>query len=512
MPPPQWLQSVRLLPPVGCAPGECRLEVDIRHGGFEFEWPALLTLTLAPGARASCRPSEAADPCPPVARSSLEAAGFAQRALESQPPKSLPASVAACVVAVRANAASVWPPGDASTAVLAGASLSRVTAPPGGAPSWWPASLCARLALLAAAMSHERFRALCAPMPRLFGDRALARAAGSGGPGAVAGARAAPLLSAAEGGLVGADDGGPDGRVDWVRARAALLEASGWAGRWAAEGGVPASAPGMDALRLLAWLADPHLPAMEPVDVDGPRLEEEGALPDGCAPRPAMAFRVRGPAELLWGARHGATAPAAGRRWHGTGAECLHSVVCGGLRVLSGSRHMRTGAAHGDGVYVAHRPELALSYASDPSGAGGARPSACVVPACLPLARRVGFGPALPGGTRPVSCRCVLAVRVAAADDRGRVVELSSPGPGGEPSAATLVRDPSLLLVTHLLVFAGAGGRADAGAGGRADAGATREAARARPAAPAPIVSGGCVLATLAVAAAVTAAQLLAAR
>ena len=35
-------------------------------------------------------------------------------------------------------------------------------------------------------------------MPRLFGDRALTRAAGSGGPGAVAGARAAPLLSAAE--------------------------------------------------------------------------------------------------------------------------------------------------------------------------------------------------------------------------------------------------------------------------------------------------------------------------
>lgn len=495
----QWLHSVRLLPSAGCGPGEFRLELDIRHDGFELEWPALLTLALVPGARATCIASEAVESRKAVARSSQEAAIHARRALESQPPKSLPASVAACVVAVRANASSVWPSSGADLAALPDDSLACVLVPD-RRPPWWPASLCARLAILAAAMSHERFRVLCAPMPRLFGERALSRRSSGGRPGAAGGSKGGPLLSAAEGGLVGAEGGGPDGRVDWARAREALLQASRWAARWETAGGAPPTSPAGDALRLLAWLADPHYPAMEPVDVEGPGLEAEGALPYGCASRPAMAFRLRGPAERLWEVRNGGGAGEA-RRWHGTGPECLHSVVCGGLRVLSGSRHMRTGAAHGDGVYVAHRPELALSYAANPAESGGARASACMAPACLPLAQRMGLGPALPGGTRALSCRCVLAVRVAAADDKERVVELSAAGPGSEPSAATLVRDPSLLLVTHLLVFAAPGADCLASA-----------AAAASPAPPAPVVSAGCLLATAAAVAAVAAAQLLAAR
>lgn len=168
---------------------------------------------------------------------------------------------------------------------------------------------------------------------------------------------------------------------------------------------------------------------------------------------------------------------------------------------------MRTGAAHGDGVYVAHRPELALSYAANPAEAGGARASACLAPACLPLAQRLGTGPVLPGGTRALSCRCVLAVRVAAADDRTRVTELSAAGPGSEPSAATLVRDPSLLLVTHLLVFAAPGAGGSGGGGGGVGSGPPGVGA-----APKPVVTAGCLLAAAAGVAAVAAAQLFAAR
>ena len=48
--------------------------------------------------------------------------------------------------------------------------------------------------------------------------------------------------------------------------------------------------------------------------------------------------------------------------FHGTSIEAAHSIMQNGLRSMSGTAHERTGAAHGDGIYLATHPLMAMQY------------------------------------------------------------------------------------------------------------------------------------------------------
>ena len=48
--------------------------------------------------------------------------------------------------------------------------------------------------------------------------------------------------------------------------------------------------------------------------------------------------------------------------YHGTGYDCLYSLMRNGLRNLSNSRFMTTGAAYGSGIYIAPNFATASGY------------------------------------------------------------------------------------------------------------------------------------------------------
>ena len=258
------------------------------------------------------------------------------------------------------------------------------------------------------------------PVPRLL------RSSASGPAGRA-------LLSSSEGGLSDAR-GGPD----WPAVHAAIVASAA-----ALTDGEPIGRSVIDdgALRLLCWLCDPMTPSLQPVEVTSP------ALPplEGVAHRPVLAYRVESPARAAWLARwSGRGRPA--RRWHGTRFENAHSVLHRGLRVLSGSRHMRTGDAHGSGVYLGHGPAVALSYATDPaSERASGRGSACLAPAGGPLAAALGTepGPRCPPALSPLAGRLLLAVDLASGASDG-VAELDG---------VSVVSEPALLSVSHVFVF-----------------------------------------------------------
>lgn len=81
---------------------------------------------------------------------------------------------------------------------------------------------------------------------------------------------------------------------------------------------------------------------------------------------PVLEVRVHQHNE--WAAAHEALATRQGSLllFHGTSLEAAHSVMQNGLRSMSGTAHEKTGAAHGDGVYLAAHPLMALQYARGP--------------------------------------------------------------------------------------------------------------------------------------------------
>jgi hypothetical protein len=48
--------------------------------------------------------------------------------------------------------------------------------------------------------------------------------------------------------------------------------------------------------------------------------------------------------------------------YHGTASENLHSILCNGLRVFSGTRHEANGSIFGDGVYFAEDPGVSFGF------------------------------------------------------------------------------------------------------------------------------------------------------
>lgn len=54
--------------------------------------------------------------------------------------------------------------------------------------------------------------------------------------------------------------------------------------------------------------------------------------------------------------------------FHGISLDCLHAILCQGLRVQSGTALQRHGASHGAGIYMADEPSLAWGYATANSG------------------------------------------------------------------------------------------------------------------------------------------------
>lgn len=167
----------------------------------------------------------------------------------------------------------------------------------------------------------------------------------------------------------------------------------------------------------------------------------------GTAPSdaPVLAFEVCGTGRDAWEA---ATAGSSQLLWHGTSAQNVHSILHNGLRALSHSRHMRTGALFGEGIYLAETPALAADYAHDPSD-GSARgvPSECQVPARSILGRLCSLEAGAGTEQVPLACRCLLAVRASQAASTRHAV----PGRGG--AGVRVVSDASLVCVTHVFVL-----------------------------------------------------------
>ena len=86
------------------------------------------------------------------------------------------------------------------------------------------------------------------------------------------------------------------------------------------------------------------------------RAKTTGGLPDNCE----LVLRVKLPGNPKFeglAAQHGRI-----RAFHGSQVENFHSILHNGLRNMSGTKEMRTGAAFGEGIYLAANLNVALMY------------------------------------------------------------------------------------------------------------------------------------------------------
>jgi hypothetical protein len=94
--------------------------------------------------------------------------------------------------------------------------------------------------------------------------------------------------------------------------------------------------------------------------------------------------------------------------YHGSPTENFHSILHNGLKNMSGTRHMKTGAAFGDGIYLAQDLKVSHSYTKSlPSAKGWNKSVFCGV-----FGRSEGSERGKPTGKTVVNCSCIMACEV----------------------------------------------------------------------------------------------------
>jgi hypothetical protein len=114
----------------------------------------------------------------------------------------------------------------------------------------------------------------------------------------------------------------------------------------------------VDAYYVLCWILSTNRCYLRPVDVEEVRARM-GTEPLPANIRRAFCFASLPPErEVAFAALQAARLMV----FHGSASESLHSILRNSLRVLSNTRLMTAGAAHGQGVYFARQAVTSLGY------------------------------------------------------------------------------------------------------------------------------------------------------
>jgi len=179
-----------------------------------------------------------------------------------------------------------------------------------------------------------------------------------------------------------------------------------------------AAASGSESSRVAAAMAEEAMAVARAAAVTGSAAPTGWKLPAlGASPEVTDIAHV--------GAGEPALSGSAEYLWHGTGVDNLAAILRTGLRSVSGSRFMTSGAAHGQGVYLARSASLSLTYAKPPSDwldcAGPWKAPPC---GALLLVRRdtSGSRPATPAAARRLGGAASSGIVVEPDDSRLRVL------------------------------------------------------------------------------------------